>query len=128
MTVAVYVENVDKVTTQLWSFTPQVMVNLKAAMLAVANRIAARERASLGAHSRTGRMAGSVKTKVQAWRDVSVSAVVTVGGGKRGGAPYAHLFERGFTGVESVKAHFRQPSGGGGPGLARFGHAAQPSG
>lgn len=110
MAVAVYVENVDRVTTQLYSFTPQVVVDLKAAMLGIAQRIAQRERSSLAAHSKTGKMAGSVRTKVTAFRDLSVDAVVTVGG--RRSAPYANLFERGFSGSESVRAHQRSASRG----------------
>lgn len=102
---SVYVENADRVVSRLQAFTPYVVDQLKVMMAGVASRIKASEQESLAAHSKTGRQSASVKTRVTTFKDQSVTATVSVGG-KR--APGAHLFERGFQGSESVRAHSRK--------------------
>lgn len=104
----VFVENEDRVLTALWAFPPEVVERLKIMLHGVAARIAARERDALSGHSKSGRQASSVRVKVSAFRDVSVTATVTVGGKRT--APHAHLFEEGFVGTETIRAHTRKKS------------------
>lgn len=99
----VYVENVERVVTDLYSFSEETRQSLRLVLLAIANRIAERERASLGGRSRTGKMAASVRTTARVYGDRLVSASVVVGGARR--VRYAHAFERGFDGVVQVPAH-----------------------
>jgi hypothetical protein len=99
----VYVENVEKVVTDLYSFSGETRAVLKHILRAIAERIATRERASLGGHSRSGKQAASVRTTVKEYGDRLVSASAVVGGNKR--VRYGHAFERGFDGAVQVPAH-----------------------
>lgn len=98
-----YVENVERVVTDLYSFSEETRQALRSVLLSIANRIAERERASLGGNSRTGKMAASVRTTAREYGDRLVSASVVVGGTRR--VRYAHAVERGFDGAVQVPAH-----------------------
>lgn len=103
-----YRVDIERAVTSLYYFNERTQALLKEVVQGVVDRIAQRERAQLATHSRTGKLANSVRTRVKVYKDRAVSGTVTVGGGKR--VPYGNLFERGIDTTQAVPAHERTSS------------------
>lgn len=101
----IYLTVEDRITTSLFTFTPELRARLVRALGIEADRILMRAKTALAGHG-TGRLAGSVRRNVKAIGDIAVRATVTAGGRK--GAEHAHLFEKGFSGTETVRQHLRR--------------------
>lgn len=102
----VYVTIEDRVSSSLLSFSAAVRDRLISVLTAESERLGTVARTQVSGHG-TGKLAQSVKaTKARAFRDVSVSAGVKMGGGRS--TRHGHLFEHGFSGPEDVKAHRRK--------------------
>jgi hypothetical protein len=97
--------DVEKAVTGLYSFNSEMRAILSTIVRDVAERVAARERAALAGHSKSGRLASSVRVTVKEYRDRIVAGYVTVGGTRR--SRYGNLFERGHDGTVTVPDHER---------------------
>lgn len=102
----VYVMVEEKVSTDLFTFTDAVVERLVTTLDSVGQSIATAARSSMSAHGKSGHLAGSVKVKTKVFgKKTSVWSAISAGGTKT--SAYAHLFEKGFSGQEKVRAHQR---------------------
>ena len=103
MSVSITIDTV-KVQTGLFSLSEAVRERLADALRAVSQDIIRATRAGWAGHHRSGKLEASLTSRVRVYGDQAVWATISAGGRR---APYAHLFERGFTGQEQVGQHTR---------------------
>lgn len=98
----VYVVVEERVSTRLLAFPEAAAQRIAYALQAEGENVAKAARAAVGAHGR-GKLAASVKVKTKTYRDVAVWTSISMGGTRA--TRHGHLYERGFSGTETVPAH-----------------------
>jgi hypothetical protein len=100
----IYVQVFERITTPLLGFSGSVQDRLERALQGEGLAIGREAGSAMAAHAKSGRMLGSLKVRTKRYK-LSVWTSVSMGGTRS--SRHAHLFERGYDGVETVRAHER---------------------
>lgn len=98
----VYVQVFERVSTPLFALTDAVAERLEHGLQDEGMEIARAAAVEMAPHSKSGELLGSLKVRTRRYRS-SVWTAIAMGGTRS--TRYGHLFERGFSGAESVPTH-----------------------